>query len=186
MNQTIETILDRRSVRAYESKQLSADELQTILECANAGPVGAGNRARFVVVQDPSLRTRLTEKTAPFYKEWFENLPEVIKGRRKLLDQLPDPIYYGAPTIVFVVGKGGLCEFNCSIACQNIMLAARSMGIGSCWDMVGQLVIQDTSVRQELGILDEDKVFGPILLGYPRGNQFPKRPEMPKVSVVLK
>ncbi len=183
MNQTIETILDRRSVRAYESTQISREELDKILECGNSGPVGANNRARYLVVQDSSLKSKLVEKAAPYYKKWFEALPEMVKERRKLLDKMPDPYYYGAPTIVFVIGKGGLCDYNCTIACQNIMLAARSLGIGSCWDTVGQLVIQDPSVKSELGLQEGENVYGPILLGYPRGNQFPKRPEMPDPQI---
>lgn len=178
MNQTIDTILNRRSVRAYESKQIPHEDLEQILLCADAGPSGANNREwRFVIVQDLSFKKILIEKGMPMYEKWLEKMPPRFKEMRSELDKSPDPIYYGAPTIIFIIGKGMTADIDCPIVCHNIMLSARSLGIGSCWVHIGQLVMGDPSVREEFRIVDGEKVFGPIVLGYPKGNVFPQKPE---------
>ena len=185
MTQTIETILDRRSIRFYESKQIPRDTMEKIIECGDAGPSGANNRGwRFIVVQEEAFRKKLVEKGMPIYQKWLENMPQSFKDLRKEIDKSPDPIYYGAPTIVFVAGKGNTADFDCSMACQNMMLAARSLGIGSCWVYIGQLVLADPSIKAEFNLADDEKVYGPIVLGYPKDNRFPPRPENPKAPVI--
>jgi len=170
MNQTIETILNRRSIRKYDSKSIPKDVLDTIISCGSAGPSGANNRGwRFVVVQDPAFKRKLIEKSIPLYQKWLANMPDKFKEMRVETDKSPDPIYYGAPAIVFVIGKGFTLDADCPMACQNMMLAARSLGIGSCWVFIGQLVTADPEVRASLEIVEGEKVFGPIILGYPLG-----------------
>jgi nitroreductase len=187
MNPTCETILNRRSIRLYEPKQISRGDLETILSCGDAGPSGANNRGwRYVVVQDPSFKKKLVEKGMPLYQKWLEKMPQRFKDMRTEIDKGADPIYYGAPTIVFVAGRGLTVDFDCAIVCQNIMLAARSMGIGSCWVHIGQLVLEDPSVRAEFQLAENEKVYGPVILGYPLRNEFPPRLGNPPSPVLWK
>ena len=187
MNQTIDTILNRRSIRAYEPKQIPSDDLEKILSCADAGPSGANNRLwRYAIVQDSSFKQILVEKGLPLYKKWLEQMPQSFKDMRAGMDKTPDPIYYGAPTVIFVIGKGMTRDSDCPIACQNIMLAARSMDIGSCWVHIGQLVLSDPSIRAEFKIEDGEKIYGPIVLGYPLSNEFPSKPVNPALPVLWK
>jgi nitroreductase len=169
MNKTIETILSRCSVRTYDKKPIPSDVLDLILKCGDSGPSGANNRAwRYVVVQDAAFRHSFVTRSMPIYKKWLENMPDSFKAMRTEIDKTPDPIYYGAPVIVFVIGKGFTADSDCPIACQNMMLAARSLGIGSCWVHIGQLVTADPDVRLSLEIVEGEKVFGPIIFGYPK------------------
>ena len=109
-----------------------------------------------------AIRFRISSiaKSMPLYKKWLEKTPQAFQEMRKEIDKSPDPIYYGAPVIVFVIGKGMTADFDCAIACQNMMLAARSMGIGSCWVYIGQLVLQESSVRERFMISEGEKVYG--------------------------
>jgi nitroreductase len=187
MNQTIDTILNRRSVRAFEPKQIARDDLDKILSCGDAGPSGANNRGwRYVVVQDASFKKKLVDLGMPLYRKWLEKMPQHFKDMRKEIDKSPDPIYYGAPTIVFVIGKSMTVDMDCPMACQNIMLAARSLGIGSCWVFIGQLVLQDPSMKADFMLLEGEKVFGPIILGYPLRNEYPPRPDNARSTIVWK
>jgi nitroreductase len=170
MNQTIDTILNRCSVRSFDPNPIPRETLDQIIQCGSAGPSGANNRAwRYVVVTDPKLRKKLITQSIPLYKKWLEGMPAKFKEMRVEIDTTADPIYYGAPTIIFVIGKGFTADMDCPIACQNMMLAARSPGIGSCWVHIGQLVIGDPEARLSLEIGEGEKVFGPIILGYPKG-----------------
>jgi nitroreductase len=183
MNQTFETIFNRRSIRSYDQKSVPRDLLDRIIKAGDAGPSGANNRAwRYVVVQDPAYKQMLVGRSMPHYKKWLETMPAPFKEMRAEIDKSPDPIYYGAPTIVFVIGKGYTADVDCPIACQNMMLAARSFGIGSCWVYIGQLVLGDPEVRASLEIAEGEKVFGPIIFGYPR-EQFPEARDNPALQV---
>jgi nitroreductase len=187
MNQTIGTILNRRSVRAFEQRPIPREDLETILSCGDAGPSGANARAwRYVVVQDASFKKSLIEQGMPVYKQWLEKMPQTFKEMRREIDKSPDPIYYGAPTIVFVIGKGMTADLDSSIALQNIMLAARSLNIGSCWVHIGQLVLQNPSVRAEFNIAEGEKVYGPVILGYPLRGEFPSAPDRKALPVMWK
>ena len=59
------------------------------------------------------------------------------------------------------------------------MLAARSLGIGSCWVNFGQLALDDPGVKAELELQAGEKVYGPLVLGYPQGEFPPAPPKKP-------
>ena len=62
MNETIKTILSRRSIRAYEPRRISDKELETLLECALYAPTGGNlQNSRFLVIQSPALMEELNQ-----------------------------------------------------------------------------------------------------------------------------
>lgn len=178
MNQVIETIMNRRSVRLYDSKKIPKEILQTIINAGNAAPSGGNAQNwRFVIVEDKNFKDKLMSLAIPRYKKWMENAPEALIDVRKEIDAVcSDPIYYDAPIIVFVIGSGMTSDLDTPMVCENIMLAARSLGIGSCWVYFGQLPLDDQEVRNALDLQKDEKVYGPILLGYPKGD-FPESPQ---------
>ena len=184
MNQVIRNIQQRRSVRAYNSEPISRDDLETIIQCGNAAPSGGNNRAwRFVVVQDTDFRKQLALLAIPRYRKWIASMPQPLKELRAEVDkQTDDPAYYNAPAIVFVIGSGLTSDLDCSMVCENMMLAARSIDIGSCWVYIGQLVLDDPDIRKALELKEYEKVYGPILFGYPRGN-FPEPPSIKQPQI---
>jgi nitroreductase len=174
---TIETIHDRRSVRSFEPKAIDPKILLELIEAAAAAPSGSNSQPwRFVVVSSPEWKEKLTKLSIPLYHAWLEKMPAAFQEMRKQRDpHTNDPIYYNAAAIVFVIGSGMTADFDCPMACQNLMLAARSMGIGSCWTYIGQLVLEAPTARNLLNLFEGEKVYGPIILGYPKGG-FPDAP----------
>jgi nitroreductase len=172
MNPVIDTIMKRRSVRFYKDKPIPGDQMEAIIQAGNYAPAGAGTQMwRFVVVEDAQFRKELAKLALPRYKKWMENAPEMLKALRAEIDEVvEDPVYYSAPAIVFVIGSGMTSDFDCPMVCENMMLAAKSLGIGSCWVYFGQLVLDDPEVRETLEMQENEKVYGPILLGYPQEN----------------
>ena len=179
MNQVMDNIFSRRSVRAYLDKPIPKVTLDEIIKSGNAAPSGMNAQDwRFVVITDEKTRQKLAKLAVPRLEKWLEkNGSEAFKERReKIAAETPDAIYYSAPAVVFVIGKGNMASFDCPMVCENMMLAARSFGLGSCWVLFGSLVIDDKEVRKLLELKDEEKVFGPILLGYPKDG-FPPPPD---------
>lgn len=170
MNPVIDNIMKRRSVRFYKDKKIPRDQMEIILQAGNYAPTGAGTQMwRFVVVEDDDFRKKLAELALPRYKEWMKKAPERFKAIRDKIDsEVEDPVYYSAPAIIFVIGTGQTADLDCPMVCENMMLAAKSLGIGSCWVYFGQLVLDDPEVREALDMQENEKVYGPIIMGYPK------------------
>jgi nitroreductase len=122
---------------------------------------------RFVVVENADFRKKLADLAMPRYKKWMEKAPESFKTVRARIDSLlHDPVYYSAPVIIFVIGKSMTADIDCPMVCENMMLAATSLGIGSCWVYFGQLVQDEPAVKAALELQEGEKIYGPILFGY--------------------
>ncbi len=187
MNTVLETILNRRSVRSYKPQPVPEDILKTIIAAANQAPSGMNTQPwRFVVVEGKALKSKLVETAVPNSKKYLEPLKDVNPARyasiMKRYEELEDPVYYAAPAIIFVVGSGAYASDSCPLACGNLMLAALSFGLGSCWVKLGSLVTDNPEIVSALELKEGETIFGPILVGYP--TEQPKAP--PKREPVIK
>ena len=116
-NPILENLKTRRSVRKYLPKQVEQEKLDLILEAGTYAPTGMGMQSPVIVaVQDPQTIERLAQLNAK------------IMGR----DGNP---YYGAPTVLLVLAdrERGTRVEDGSCVLQNMMLAAHSLGLASCW-----------------------------------------------------
>ena len=116
-NETLETIKNRRSCRAYKPEQITNEELDAVLEAGTYAASAMGRQsAKIVVVQDAAARAQLTRMNA------------AVMGKDT------DPMY-GAPTILVVLADAHAANAvpDGSLVMGNLMLAAASLGLGSCW-----------------------------------------------------
>jgi nitroreductase len=130
MNETIRTILKRRSIRAYEHMQIPDDELHLILEAGSFAPTAMGQQPwHFIVLQNPVLLDKLQTRC----KEMFAR--SEIPALRDLAAKEEFDVFYKAPTLVIVAAdRTAIAPVQDSVlAMENMMIAAASLGIGSCW-----------------------------------------------------
>jgi nitroreductase len=183
MTPVIEVINKRRSIRGYEPKPIPKDVINTIIEAGNQAPstgrMVKGNVLqfqpwRFVVVENPAFRQKLVQTTMPIWRKFIENMkemdPELYEKIMTLYEAIPEPkdlVYYGAPVILFVIGPISNAV-SCALACENIMIAATSLGLGSCYVGFGAMVKGNAEVVQALELTEGERIYGPILLGYPK------------------
>ena len=187
MNAVIETIRKRRSIRAYDAKPVPRELISIVLEAGNEAPSAMNSQPwRFVVVEDAAVRKTLLGAALPQAKKITEQVkdvdPERYESIKKRNAELPDPVYYSAPTVIFVIGNGRYKDHSCPLACENMMLAAHSLGLGSCWVGFGAMVTEDPEVRKLLDLQEGDSIFGPILIGYPRAEAPRPQKREPKVK----
>ncbi len=180
MNPVVDAIQSRRSVRSYQSKPIPRDVVTLIIHAGNEAPSAMNSQPwRFVVVESTGVKKKLLAAALPnarkILKHVKESDPERYAMITKRLQELPDPVYYSAPVIVFVIGSGRYADHSCPLACENMMLAAHSLGIGSCWVGFGSMVTDDEEIKRILELRDDEKIYGPILLGYPEG--YPEKPQ---------
>src|SRR4030043_406249 len=187
MNAIIEAIKKRRSVRSYESKPIPKDIINMIIEAGNEAPSAMNSQPwRFVVVEDKKVKEKLLGAALPNAKKILEMVKDIDPERyemiKKRYGELKDPIYYSAPAIVFVIGSGRYADHSCPLACENMMLAAYSLGLGSCWVGLGSMVADNPKARRLLDLKDDEKIFGPIIMGYPKSYPEPPRKKTPEVK----
>ena len=119
---TLTTILERRSIRKYRTAPIPDEDLRQILEACRQAP-SAGNRQpwHFVVVGDPDHKARVAQ---------------ACRGQLWMAD---------AAYIVVAVGLPAVSErwyrVDVAIAMENLVLAARSLGYGTCW--IGALASEE-------------------------------------------
>ena len=179
MNQILKAIAERRAVRSYETRRVPKDIIQKIIEAGNQAPSAMNSQPwRFVIVEDKEFHKKLTEAAVPKSKQRLELLkkvnPERYQAIMKRYGELEDPIYYSAPVIIFVIGTGQFADLSCPLACENMMLAAFSLGLGSCWVHFGSLVTDNDEIKKELELTVDEKIYGPIIIGYTE--KFPETP----------
>lgn len=130
MNETIQTILNRRSTRAFKPDMPSNEALEQILTCGLYAPSAMNTQNwHFSVVKNAEWIARANRAVR-------EVLPEPAKERMTARNHgNPDfSLFYFAPVVIFVsavAGDGG-SAVNCALATQNICLAAESLGLGTC------------------------------------------------------
>ncbi|TRO44090.1 nitroreductase family protein [Candidatus Bathyarchaeota archaeon] len=176
MNSVIEAINKRCSTRAYEQKPVPKKIIEAIIDAGNKAPFTSVTRSqpwRFVVVQDQDFKQKLFQTAFPFWKnatdgmkEQYPELYEMATCLYNAMDHPKDVIYYNAPVIVFVVGPATGGAISCALACENMMIAASSFGLGSCYTGFGAMVKGNPEVVEILELSENEQIYGPILIGY--------------------
>ena len=117
MNEVICSMIERRSCRKFQDRQVDEAALQEILEAGTYAASGMGRQSPILVaVQDPEQVALLSKLNA------------AVMGSDK------DP-FYGAPMVVVVLADSSVrtCIEDGSLVIGNLMLAASTLGVASCW-----------------------------------------------------
>lgn len=173
MNEVINAIKSRRSVRAYKSDALSRETLGTIVGAGYYAPTGCNEQPwHFSVIQDRALLEEVNVKA----KEKMRAIP--VDWIKKAGENPNSDITHKAPVMIIVsLGENPASgEVDCTAALENMLLAAESLGIGSCWMGLVNLAFGDTDLMKKLGVPDGYKPQQAAVFGYPSGNK-PKAPE---------
>lgn len=118
----ISTIMERRSIRKYKPQPVSRDTMQTILKCGINAPNGMNKQSWEVrVVDDPEF----INGVSALYKE---------SNPQAAADSSFKNMFRNAPTVVFIANdlSYDCSQIDCGLLGGNMILAAQSMGIGSC------------------------------------------------------
>ena len=153
MNETIKTLIERRSCKKFKSEQIKKEELDLILQAGMNAPTGKGMQSPIILVlQD---------------KEKIEKLREINK---KILGRDVDP-FYNAPTVLVVMADKNMFTYveDGSLVLGNMMNAAFSLGVGSCWIHRAKEEFETPegkALLKELNIPENYVGVGHCILGY--------------------
>lgn len=141
MNETIQTILHRRTIRRFDTKQISEDILQQILQSGLYAPSARGRQGViFAVCQDKKINERLGKiKRANSNPNMATATSYVSREQPSIADeQKLINAFYDAPTVITMFAPKNFLfsAEDCAVAAENMMLVADSLGVGSCY--IGQ------------------------------------------------
>jgi len=194
MNETMQTILHRRSIRRFDEKQIEEDALQEILQAGLYAP-GAGGRQSvlFAVCQTKEINERLGKiKRANSSPRMATASNYVSREQPSIAD---DPklknAFYDAPTVITLFAPKNFLfsPEDCTLAAGNMMLAADSLGIGSCYIGQGWTAFADPygqEILKEWEIPVDYYAVMQLLLGYSRGGDPHPVPKHRKEGRILR
>lgn len=159
-NAVIETIMARRSIRKYKEQPVEREKLQQIVECGINAPSGMNKQPWEVRVVDKA--------------EYINGITELFKQANP--KQAEDPgfknMFRNAPAVIFIASpKDGSGQLDCGLLGENILLAAQSLGLGTCC-LGGPIYFMKSSAEaapyvQKLELPEDYELLYAIGVGYP-------------------
>jgi nitroreductase len=169
-----EAILARRSVRSYAARKLHRPTINTLLEAAVRAPTAVHEEPwTFVVVRDRATLERLSDRAKPlFVEETMRAQPNRLRHSFTIFTQPNFNIFYDAGTLIVICAKpvGPFAAADCWLAAENLLLAARAMGLGTCVIGSALAALNLPELKEELGIPTEITAIAAIIVGLPRGD----------------
>jgi len=159
MNETIKNLMSRRSIRKYKEDMVSKDIIEEIVKAGIYAPTGMNMQSPIILaITNKELRDKLSKMNAK------------IMGREDI-----DP-FYGAPVVLVVLvdKKGVTPVYDGSLVMGNLMNAAYSLGIGSCWIHRAKEEFESEEGKEllkSLGIEGEYEGVEHCILGYIEGDE---------------
>jgi nitroreductase len=167
MNTVLENIKKRRSIRKYKEIQVEKEKIEAIIEAGLYAPSGHNAQPwHFTVLQNKKTIDQISLGT----KESLKDSETPIFKRMARNENFH--ILYNAPTVIVVSGKiekAYSMEADLGAATQNMLLAAESLGVSTCW--IGLIVEyfkgeKQKSKNEEIGIPEGYEVQYAVTLGY--------------------
>ena len=184
MNAIIQSLFDRKSTRQFEDRPIGAEDKTLILTAALQAPT-AGNQNLYAIldITDPALKNALSV--------YCDNQPFIGQAPMALVFLADCRRWYdsyrfaGAEARPPEEGDLLLAVADAVIAAQNSVVAAESLGIGSCY--IGDILEREEDVRKALNL--DEYVFPAafVVYGYPtQGQKERQKPGRPPLSCVVR
>lgn len=158
-SETLQNLIDRRSIRSYTDKPVSKEVLEKILEAGKYAPSGMGRQPVIMAaVENREVRDRLSRMNA------------AVMGTDS------DP-FYGAPVVIVVLADRSVSTYlyDGSLVMGNLMNAAHALGVDSCWIHRAKEEFdspEGKALLKEWGISGDYEGIGHCILGY-RAGEYP-------------
>ncbi|HWQ97199.1 MAG TPA: nitroreductase family protein [Clostridia bacterium] len=156
MNETLNSLKTRRSIRSYLPKQVEKDLLDQVLEAGTFAPTGGGQQVPVIVaVQDPNTVKQLSRMNA------------------KVIGNDSDP-FYGAPSVLVVLAERTRRTYllDGASVMTTLVNAAHAVGLGSCWIHRAKEMFESEEGKALLakwGLSGDYEGIGNVIVGYPAG-----------------
>jgi nitroreductase len=184
LNSIIDAIKDRRSTRRYLDKKIPKKVVEKIIDAGIYAPSSHnGQPWNFLVISNRKRIKAFSDELKRWYRflvriTWpLRFIPWIRDGAKQIRPWIrteKDLFFYSAAVVMIIhAKKDEFSREDCACCGENMMLAARSLGIGSCWIGLADVALKrNKAMRKRLGIPGSHKTVATIVFGYPKS--FPK------------
>ncbi len=189
VNPVLDNIYRRRSVRNYKPDPVPDEVLLELIKAGIYAPSARNQQAwRFIVVTDKTEVDRYADRAKQLWKNSLAFRAVSILGIggrdiQRYVRMMKTPalhLFHHAPAVIFIFApKGRLVAEDCACAAENMMLSARSLGLGSCWIGLAGPLGKDKKTLNELKVPGGYRLMATLVFGYPSNEdqKTPKRNE---------
>lgn len=199
-NPVEEVIYRRRSARLYKKKQVPEYLVRRVIEAGRFAPsTGNAQPWKFIVVQDPKMIQEMTDhivqsckllsKVTDYFSEpgrgWRERIvnflrffipnelhPMPLAAFKQIADGKLG-VWHGAPTVIIILIDQRAPSkplIDVGVAGQNMVLAANSIGLGTCWVGFVEFLSRSPKWRKRLNVKYPYKIANSIAIGFAKGS----------------
>ena len=176
-------IASRRSAREYMAQAVDERDIRGLIDAAVQAPSAVNQQPwTFTVVRDQNKLDRISQDAKA---HMLSTMPASGPSDhfRSLLSDPNFHIFYHAPVLILIsaIAEGPWIIEDCALAAENLMLAASSIGLGSCWIGFAQSFLNTPDGKNALGLPGAWVPVAPIIIGHPKAPPPPvprKRPEI--------
>ncbi|MGI5964916.1 MAG: nitroreductase family protein [Candidatus Methanomethylophilaceae archaeon] len=185
MNKVTENIYTRVSVRNFKDEKVPRDTVMAILDVGCHAPSSMNRQAlAYGIVENKEKAYEYSERAKRLRVEGEE-----MKGNPNsyVIEKLSDPdynIFFNSPVQIFIFASPEATApiEDGSMAAQNMMLAAHSLGYGTCFIGFAQGLGRDTEFRNDLDIPEDYTYVGALVLGRPAESTEPRPKKSPRIT----
>ncbi|MDR1404779.1 MAG: nitroreductase family protein [Candidatus Methanoplasma sp.] len=173
MNETLGSIYERSSVRKYKSEKVPENDLREILKAGFCAANGMNRQAiEFAVMENAGSIFKYSRKIISKLAEEARHSGNSNPIINRMAEDPAADIFYGAPAVIFVfAGQNAITPVeDGSLAVGNMMLAAHSMGYGTCFIGFAAGLGHDTEFLEECGVPAGHRYVACMIIGKPDGN----------------
>jgi nitroreductase len=191
-NEVLRAIRARRSTRKFTDEQISAEQLDILLEAAIWAPSGSNSQSwLFTAIQNRDVLEKLNFTVREGFARYVPD--DDYPGKHNVKESAKREDYnfcYRAPTLIVASNKSDNANgmADCASALENIFIAAQSLGLGSCYINQLHWLSDDAGVREylfELGIPREHTICSAAAIGY-IGNESPAPPRKDGAIIIVR
>ncbi len=184
MNEVMSTIMERTSIRCFQQRQIEADCLEEIIQAGLWAPnAGSRQAAKVVVIQNEEINEKLGQINRQIFGPARNHAQNGGETSQVSIadDSSIKSAFYGAPTVIAIFAPDNYPNAvqDCVVAAENMILAAWSMGIGSCYVARGERTFQSDlgkTLTEKWGITEEYQCHVLLPMGYPDGKVGKRNP----------
>jgi len=164
-----DAVYSRRAVRAYKPDPVDEATIRALVDAAIQAPSAINEQPwSFTVVRDRALLGRISSAAKA---HMLATTPVGLLSHH-FKDILSDPsfnVFYDAPVLIVIASRteGPWAVIDCALAAQNLMLAARAGGLGTCWIGFAQGYLATPEGKAAIGLPPAYLPVAPIIVGQP-------------------
>jgi len=178
--EVLDAIYSRRAVRSYTDKQVDRATVEKLIDAAIQAPSAMNSQPwAFVVVQDRKVLNSYSARAKVHALSTLGDNPHAQEWE-SILSRPDYDIFHGAPTLIIICAKpdGLMPAEDCSLAAQNLLLAAQALGMGTCPIGFARMWLNRPEVKKEIGFPEDYSPVFPVVVGFPKepAHQVERRP----------